>query len=112
MAIRVDNWKMHIGVKPEGSWWDEKYYPSVPYIFNLRMDPMEKVDPQSHEWGYAGRKFFAAKLWAPTAAGPIIAAHLKTLMEFPPSQGADTLSMKKALEEAQRKMETPHGSSN
>jgi arylsulfatase A-like enzyme len=20
MAIRVDNWKMHIGVKPEGSW--------------------------------------------------------------------------------------------
>ena len=112
MAIRVDNWKMHIGVKREGSWWDAKYYPSVPYIFNLRMDPMEKMDPQSHEWGYIGRKFFAAKLWAPTAAGPFIAAHLKSLMDFPPSQGADTLSMKKALDEAQRKMETPHGSSN
>ena len=112
MAIRVDNWKMHIGVKREGSWWDAKYYPSVPYIFNLRMDPMEKMDPQSHEWGYIGRKFFASKLWAPTAAGPIIARHLKSLMDFPPSQGADTLSMKKALEEAQRKMETPHGSSN
>lgn len=25
MAIRVDGWKMHIGVKPEGIWWDEKY---------------------------------------------------------------------------------------
>ncbi|MDX3933876.1 arylsulfatase [Stenotrophomonas sp.] len=112
MAVRVDNWKMHIGVKREGSWWDEKYYPSVPYIFNLRMDPMERMDPQSHEWGYIGRKFFASKLWAPTAAGPFIAAHLKTLMEFPPSQGADTLSMKKALEEAQRKMENPAGSSN
>lgn len=29
----------------------------------------------------------------------MLAAHLKTLMEVPPSQGADTLSMKKALEE-------------
>ena len=112
MAVRVDAWKMHIGVKREGSWWDAKYYPSVPYVMNLLMDPMEKMDPQSHEWGYIGRKFFASKLWAPTAAGPIIAAHLKSLMDFPPSQGADTLSMKKALEEAQRKMETPHGSSN
>ena len=112
MAVRIDNWKMHIGVKREGSWWDQKYYPSVPYVFNLRMDPMEKMDPQSHEWGYIGRKFFASKLWAPTAGGPFIAAHLKSLMDFPPSQGADTLSMKKALEEAQRKMENPHGSSN
>jgi arylsulfatase A-like enzyme len=112
MAIRVDHWKMHIGVKREGSWWDEKYYPSVPYVFNLLMDPLEKMDPQSHEWGYIGRKFFGSKLWAPTAAAPFIAAHLKTLMDFPPSQGADTLSMKKALEEAQRKMEMPHGSSN
>ncbi len=112
MAVRVGNWKMHIGVKREGSWWNEKYYPSVPYIFNLRMDPLEKMDPESHEWGYIGRKFFGSKLWAPTAGGPIIAAHLKSMMEFPPSQGADTLSMHKALEQAQRKMENPHGSSN
>src|SRR5262245_15773750 len=112
MAIRVDNWKMHIGVKPEGSWWDEKYYPSVPYIFNLRMDPMEKMDTHSKEWGYIGRKFLASKLWAPTAAGPFIAAHLKSLQEFPPSQGADTLSLKAALEKAQAMMENPHGSSN
>ena len=25
MAVRVDAWKMHIGVKPKGSWWNEKY---------------------------------------------------------------------------------------
>ena len=71
MAIRVDAWKMHIGVKKEGSWWNEKYYPSVPYLFNLLMDPMEKMDPESHEWGYVGRKFFAQKMWAPTAAGSV-----------------------------------------
>ncbi len=30
MAIRVDAWKMHIGVKPQGIWWNEKYYPNRP----------------------------------------------------------------------------------
>jgi arylsulfatase A-like enzyme len=97
---------------PEYKKWNEKSYPSVPYLFNLLMDPMEKMDPESHEWGYIGRKFFASKLWAPTAAGPFLAAHLKSLKDFPPSQGADTLSMHKAVEEAMRKLETPHGSSN
>jgi arylsulfatase len=112
MAIRVDAWKMHIGVKNNGLWWDPKSYPSVPYIFNLLMDPMEKMDPESHEWGYIGRKFFAQKLWAPTAAGPILAVHLKSLSDYPPRQGADTLSMKKAIDEVMKKMENPSGSSN
>ena len=57
-------------------------------------------------------KFFAQKMWAPKAAGPFIAAHLKSLLEYPPSQGADTLSMKKALEEAMKKMESPKGGNN
>jgi arylsulfatase len=112
MAIRVDAWKMHIGVKRDGIWWNEKYYPSVPYLFNLLMDPMEKMDPESHEWGYIGRKFLAAKLWAPTAATPFLQAHLKSLQDYPPSQGADTLSMKKAIEQAMRKMDTANASSN
>jgi arylsulfatase len=104
MGLRVDNWKLSFGVKNNGLWWDAKAYPSVPYVFNLRMDPMEKIDPESHEWGYAGRKFVAQKLWAPTAAGPFLAAHLQSLSEFPPSQGADTLSMKKAVDSAMAKV--------
>ena len=105
MALRLDHWKMHIGVKKGGSWWNEKYYSSIPYFFNLAMDPMEKMDQESHEWMNAGQRFFAHKMWALNASGPIIAAHLKSLMEFPPSQGADTLSIKKALDEIQAKME-------
>jgi hypothetical protein len=112
MAMRVNAWKMDIGVKHHGNWWDEKSYPSVPYITNLLMDPMEKVTPDSEEFAYEGRKFVAEKLWAPTAAGPFLAAHLKSLTDFPPSQGADTLSMKKAVEGAMKKMENPSGSSN
>jgi arylsulfatase len=107
MAMRVDAWKIHIGVKHNGSWFDEKAYPSVPYIVNLLMDPMEKMTPDSEEWGYIGRKFMGQKLWAPTAAVPFIAEHLKSLEEYPPSQGADTLSMKKAIDGVMKKMENP-----
>ena len=112
MAVRVDAWKMDIGVKHNGDWFDEKSYPSVPYITNLLMDPMEKVTLDAPGYEYAGRKFVAQKLWAPTAAGPFLAAHLKSLQDFPPSQGADTLSVRKAIEEAMRKMESVGGSSN
>jgi len=112
MALRVDGWKMHIGVKHKGSWFDEKSYPSVPYVVNLLMDPLEKMTPDSEEWGYIGKKFVAQKLWVPTAATPFLAAHLKSLAEYPPSQGADTLSMKKAIESVMKKLESPHGSSN
>ncbi len=104
MALRVDAWKIAFGVKKDGIWWDEKTYPSVPFLFNLLMDPMEKMDPLSAEWGYIGRKFFASKLWAPTAAGPFLQAHLKSIAEYPPRQGADTLSMKKAVDEAMKKI--------
>ena len=109
MAVRIDAWKMHIGVKKDGSWFNVKSYPSVPYLFNLLMDPMEKMDPESHEWGYAGRKFLGQKLWAPTAAGSFLTEHLKSLQDYPPSQGADTLSMKKAIDEAMKKLSNPRG---
>ena len=77
----------------------------MPYIFNLLMDPMEKMDPESDEWGYMAAQVLRPKLWAPTAASPFLGAHLKSLKEFPPSQGADTLSLHKALEAAMAKLD-------
>jgi arylsulfatase len=44
--MAVDGWKMHIGVKTRDNWFDPKSYPSVPYVVNLLMDPMEKMTPQ------------------------------------------------------------------
>jgi arylsulfatase A-like enzyme len=112
MAIRVDGWKMHIGVKHKGSWFDDKSYPPIPIVVNLLMDPMEKMTADSEEWGYIGKKFLAAKLWAPTAASPFIAEHIKSLMEFPPRQKADSLSVKKALEDVMKKLENPKSGNN
>jgi arylsulfatase len=99
-------------VKHHGSWFDEKSYPSVPYVVNLLMDPMEKMTPDSEEWGSAGKLFFAQKMWVGSGAGPFLAEHLKSLQDYPPSQGADTLSMKKAIEGVMKKLDSPNGSSN
>jgi arylsulfatase len=76
------------------------------------MDPMEKVTPDSEEFQATGRDFMARKLWAPTAATPFIAEHLKSLAEYPPRQGADTFSMKKAIDEVMKKLENPKGGNN
>jgi hypothetical protein len=46
---------------------------------------------------------------APTAGGPFIQAHLKSLAEFPPRQGADSLSMKNVLDEAMKKIQPKTG---
>jgi arylsulfatase len=112
MAVRIDGWKMHIGIKKDNGWFNEKSYPSCPYIFNLLMDPLEKMDPESPEWGYVGRKFTAAKLWAPTAATPFVATHLKSFQAYPPRQAADTLSLHKALEGAMSRLEATKTSNN
>jgi arylsulfatase A-like enzyme len=105
MAVRIDGWKMHIGAKKDGLWWNQKTYTSIPYLFNLLMDPLERMDQESHEWGSAGRNFMASKLWALNSATPFIATHLKSLTDYPPSQGADTLSLKKALDQTMKKLE-------
>ena len=48
----------------------------------IQKDTMEKMDPESHEWGYIGRKFFAEHLWAPNAATPFLMEHLKSLQSI------------------------------
>ena len=68
--------------------------------------------PRVGEWGYVGRKFFARKIGTPTAAGPFLVEHLKSMKEYPPSQRADTLSMHKAIESTMAKMNAPGGSSD
>jgi len=112
MAVRVDGWKMHIGIKRDGIWWNEKSYPNVPYLFNLLMDPMEKMDPESHEYGYIGRKFFAQKMWAPNAAKPFLAEHVISFQKYPPRQGADSLSLHKVMENAMNKLENAGTANN
>ena len=109
-GLRVGDWKMSFAVKEDGIWWDPLVYPRVPYLFNLRMDPMELFDPHSPEWGYMARKLFAEKLWTLIPAQGLIAEHIKSLQEWPPRQRAQSLSLQKAMEAAMQALErSPSG---
>ena len=108
-GVRVGDWKMLFAIKEEGLWWDPLVYPSVPFLFNLRMDPMERFDPHSPEWGYMGRKLFAEKLWTLIPAQGIIGEHMKSLQEWPPRQRAASLSMQKAMEAVMKQLEKAPG---
>lgn len=103
-GLRVGDYKMKFGLKKSGLWWDQRVYPSVPYLFNLRMDPMERIDPESEEWGYMGRYFMARKMWTMIPAQGILAQHLKSLVEYPPRQRADSLSIKEAVDRIMNSM--------
>jgi hypothetical protein len=46
-------------------------------------------------------------MWARSAVAPFIAEHLQGLMDYPPRQTAQTLSLKKMLEGVMNKMENP-----
>lgn len=89
---------MSFAVKKEGLWWNQLVYPRVPYLFNLRMDPMVHMDQESHEFGYIGRKLFAQKMWTLIPAQGVLAQHIETLQKFPPRQRAESLSMEKAMD--------------
>lgn len=91
MAIRVDAWKMHIGVKKDGSWFNAKSYPSVPYIFNLLMEAMKKTGnaerQQQLKCRSGGR---CACAWPPLR---LLIGPLRTVSSPPDRRGPQTASM-------------------
>jgi len=93
-AIRVNQWKAHFSVR-------DGYYGTttklkIPWVFNLRQDPFESYEqapippgslPQHKSWMF---NIVVAKM----------GAHVKTLMEFPPSQKLTSLSVDKLLNQS------------
>jgi arylsulfatase len=73
------------------------------------MDPMERFDPHSREWGYMARKLFAQKMWTLVPAQGIIAEHMKSLQDWPPRQRAESLSLQKAMEAVMQQLEKDPG---
>ncbi len=103
-GLRVGDYKMKFGLKEEGLWWNQLVYPSVPRLFNLRMDPMERIDPESDEWGYMGRWFMARKMWTMIPAQGFIRQHLQSFVAYPPRQEAASLSIKEAVDDIMNSM--------
>jgi len=90
--------------------WDEKYYPSVPYLFNLLMDRWKRWIRRARNGLYRAEVLRAEDV-APTRLVRSWAHTSKACKTIRPA-GRDSLSMKKAIEGAMKKMDSPQGSSN
>jgi len=91
-AVRLGPWKFHFSEK-------ETYYSNVqprtvPLLFNLRMDPFESYDNED-SYGHLLQKMS----WLMGPMSERLQAHLKTLAEYPPVQGAKSFDMSNVVED-------------
>jgi len=91
-GVRMGPWKFLFSTK-------EDYYANlvprtVPLVFNLRMDPFESYrDKESY--GHLMQKVS----WLMAPMGELMAAHLKTLKDYPPVQGGKSFDMSNVIQE-------------
>ena len=108
MAVRVDGWKMHIGVKHRGQLVEREVLSQRAVHLQPADGPDGKDGPRVARVGLRRPQVLRARSCGrrpPPARSS--SAHLKSLQEFPPSQGADTLSMKKAIDERDEEARAP-----
>lgn len=91
-AVRMGPWKFHFSTK-------EDYYANViprtvPLVFNIRMDPYESYDSKD-SYGHLMQKVS----WLIQPMGELMAAHLKSLADYPPVQGGKSFDMSNVVEE-------------
>lgn len=91
-AVRMGPWKFHFSTK-------EDYYANViprtvPLVFNIRMDPYESYDSKD-SYGHLLQKVS----WLIQPMGQLMAAHLKSLADYPPVQGGKSFDMSNVVEE-------------
>ena len=66
----------------------------MPLVFNIRMDPFESYDTPD-AYGHLMQKVS----WLIQPMGELMAAHLKTLEEYPPVQGGKSFDMSNIVAE-------------
>jgi arylsulfatase len=91
-AVRMGPWKFHFSTK-------EDYYANViprtvPLVFNIRMDPHESYDNKD-SYGHLLQKVS----WLIQPMGVLMAAHLQSLVEYPPVQGGKSFDMSNVVQE-------------
>ena len=91
-AVRMGPWKFHFSTK-------ENYYANVvprtvPLVFNIRADPYESYDSPD-AYGHLMQKVS----WLMQPMGRLMAAHLKSLEEYPPVQGGKSFDMSNVVDQ-------------
>jgi arylsulfatase len=110
-AIRVGNWKMHIGVKKEGSWFNDRSYPSCPTCSTCAWTRWRRWILKATSGAISVASSWRGSCGHRMRAHPI-SPSISRACSLSAAPGADTLSMHKALESAMTKLQNPAASSN
>ncbi|MFZ5838389.1 MAG: arylsulfatase [Pseudomonadota bacterium] len=92
-AIRLGPWKFHFAIA-------EHYYDNLlplakPKVYNLRADPFESYDSVDSN-GHLAQKVS----WMLAPVSEMMAEHVQSLVDYPPTQGGTTFDMSKVIEDA------------
>jgi arylsulfatase len=87
-AVRVDDFKYRFIDQP-GGWLGDKTHPDVPYLTNLRLDPLERTGwpvDQTREGSQEYFGWFKYEFWRFVFVQQQVEKLVMTAVEFPPMQ--------------------------
>jgi arylsulfatase A-like enzyme len=94
MAMRYDAWKVSFKTIKGNLFNGQVETTTAPIVTNLRMDPWERYQDESMNYG----KWWGEKLWTMVPAVQIVGGFLRTFEEYPPSQKNGGLTVSQFLE--------------
>jgi arylsulfatase A-like enzyme len=97
MAVRYDEWKISFKTIKGNLFTGSPSSTQAPIVTNLRMDPWERYQDESMNYG----KWWGDKLWTMVPATVIVSQFLQTFEAFPPSQKSGGLTVTQFLEAVQ-----------
>jgi arylsulfatase len=97
MAVRYDEWKISFKTIKGNLFTGSTSSTQAPIVTNLRMDPWERYQDESMNYG----KWWGDKLWTMVPATVIVSQFLQTFEAFPPSQKSGGLTVTQFLEAVQ-----------
>jgi arylsulfatase A-like enzyme len=98
MAMRYDEWKVSFKTIKGNLFTGEAESTQAPIVTNLRMDPWERYQDESMNYG----KWWGEKLWTMVPATVIVSQFLQTFEAFPPSQKSGGLTVSQFLDAVSR----------
>jgi arylsulfatase A-like enzyme len=98
MAMRYDAWKISFKTIKGNLFTGEAESTQAPIVTNLRMDPWERYQDESMNYG----KWWGDKLWTMVPATVIVSQFLQTFEAYPPSQKSGGLTVSQFLDAVQK----------
>lgn len=95
-AIRVNQWKAHFATR--SGYYGTTTKLELPWVFNIRQDPFESYEQNPRP----PQNLLQHKSWMFNIITAEMNAHIKTLLEFAPSQKPSSLSIEKLVKESMK----------